>query len=113
MHNDRIAEWLLESVTTPERAASTVGDLREIAATRGEVWFWANVLGTTASLLWRAMVADKRRTLGLAIRAWLLSLVMGTAVTIVCIFIIFLSLGLTLENRSGWSPISLLPIINL
>jgi hypothetical protein len=35
MHKDRIAEWLLESVTTRERAASTVGDLRETAAARG------------------------------------------------------------------------------
>ncbi len=57
MHNDRIAEWLIESVTTPERAASTVGDLREIAATRGEVWFWASVLRTTASMLWHGMTA--------------------------------------------------------
>jgi hypothetical protein len=39
MHKDRIAEFLLESVTTPERAVSTLGDLRETAAARGEAWF--------------------------------------------------------------------------
>ena len=53
MHKDRIAEWLLESVTTSENAATTVGDLREIAGTRGEVWFWWSVLGTSTSLLWQ------------------------------------------------------------
>jgi len=114
MHKDRVAEFLLESVTTRERSAPTLGDLRESAATRGEVWFWANVLGTTASLLWRAMVADKRRMLGLALRAWLLSLAVGAAVTIAGIFIVGLVLGLTASNGSigfGFTITSLLPIL--
>ncbi len=108
MHKDRIAEFLLESVTTHERAASTLGDLRETAATRGEVWFWANVLGTAASLLWRAMLADKRRMLGLALRAWLLSLALSAASTIVGLFIVGLVLVLN-NNGSGAVDASLAP----
>jgi hypothetical protein len=71
--DDRIAEWLLESVTTRTRAASTVGDLRETAASRGEIWFWRSVVATTAALTWRGMVADSRRLFALAFRAWLVS----------------------------------------
>jgi len=102
MRKDRIAEWLLESVTTRERAASTVGDLRETAATRGEAWFWWSVLGTTVSLLWRGMVADPRRVLGLAFRAWLVSLCLAAAVAFADVFVGGLLLGaMALRNSTG------------
>ena len=70
----RIAEWVLELVTAHERAASTVGDLRESAATRGEAWFWSSVLRTMGSLLWRGIIAEPRMMLWLALRAWLVGL---------------------------------------
>jgi len=111
MYRDRIAEFLLESVTTRERAATTLGDHRESAATRGEVWFWSNVLGTTASLLWRTMVADKRRMLGLALRAWFLSLVVGAAVTIAGIFIVGMVVGLDRPVHVGFTIASLVPVL--
>lgn len=73
MHNDRIAEILVEAVTTRARAASILGDLRETAASRGEIWFWACILRTAAALVWRGMIADWRSTFGLALRwVWLL-----------------------------------------
>ncbi len=66
MHNVNIAEWILALVTTRDRAASTVGDLAEVAATRGVVWFWSGVLRTAASLLWRDVAERPARITGLA-----------------------------------------------
>jgi hypothetical protein len=66
MHSVNIAEWILALVTTCDRAASTVGDLTEGAATRGMVWFWSGVLRTAASLLWRDVAEQPARVTGLA-----------------------------------------------
>jgi hypothetical protein len=66
MHSVNIAEWILALVTTRDRAASTVGDLTEGAATRGVVWFWSGVLRTAASLLWRDVAEQPARVTGLA-----------------------------------------------
>jgi hypothetical protein len=74
MREGRIAEWFLSQVTSSERAVSTVSDLMEANAMRSAVWFWCGVVRTVASLLWRGFVADPGRMLGLALRAWLLSL---------------------------------------
>jgi hypothetical protein len=62
----RFAQWILALITTPDRAASTVGDLMEGAATRGVVWFWSGVLQTAVSLLWRDVVGQPARVTGLA-----------------------------------------------
>jgi len=67
MHSVNIAEWILALVTTRDRAASTVGDLTEAAATRGVVWFWSGVLRTAASLLWRDVAGQPARLTGLAL----------------------------------------------
>ncbi|HEY1753985.1 MAG TPA: hypothetical protein VGG72_01220 [Bryobacteraceae bacterium] len=67
MHSFRIAEWLLALVTTRDRAAATVGDLAERAATRGGVWFWSGVLRTAASLMWRDIAEHPARITGLAL----------------------------------------------
>jgi hypothetical protein len=66
MHSVHIAEWILALVTTRDRAASTVGDLTEGAATRGVVWFWSAVLRTAASLLWLDVAEHPARVTGLA-----------------------------------------------
>ena len=66
MHSVHIAEWILALVTTRDRAASTVGDLTERAATRGVAWFWCGVLRTAASLLWRDVAEHPARVTGLA-----------------------------------------------
>jgi hypothetical protein len=62
-----IAESILALVTSHDRAASTVGDLIEGAATRGAVWFWSGVLRTAASLLWRGILEQSARFTGLAL----------------------------------------------
>jgi hypothetical protein len=96
----RIAEWLLESVTTRERAASTVGDLRETAATRGEAWFWASVLGAAGALLWRGMVAEPRRMLGLAFRGLLMTFVVQLGITTI-VFVISAARALLVATSMG------------
>jgi hypothetical protein len=71
MRKDQIAEWIFKLFTTPERAASTVGDMVEEAP--GALWFWISVVRTVFSFTWRDMSADPLYMAGLAIRAWLLS----------------------------------------
>jgi hypothetical protein len=75
MHNanlkERLAEWILALVTTPERASATVGDLLEMSS--GVVRFWASVLATAASIAWREAWAHPRQTTWLAVRGTLYS----------------------------------------
>ena len=66
MHSAYIAEWILALVTTRDRAATTVGDLTEQAATRGVFWFWSGVLRTAASLVWLDLAEHPARVTGLA-----------------------------------------------
>ncbi len=66
----RIGEWILALVMTDDRAAATVGDLMEDAQTRGVLWFWAGVLGTAFSIVWRDLRAEPGRMAWLAARAW-------------------------------------------
>lgn len=93
MHKDRIAEWLLESVSTREGAATTVGDLREIAATRGEAWFWWSVLNTAASLLWHEVFDHPRQMIALAIRGWLVSAGLGILAILMTAFLAGMMIG--------------------
>jgi hypothetical protein len=66
MHSIHIAEYILGLVTSRDRAASTVGDLVEGAATRGAAWFWSGILRTAASLLWRGVAENPVRVTGVA-----------------------------------------------
>jgi hypothetical protein len=50
-------EWLLACLTDNERATAILGDLTEMAATRGRLWFAAAYLRTLISLTWRTAVA--------------------------------------------------------
>lgn len=52
-----IAEWLLARFADPTRAAAIMGDLTEMAATRGRLWFWTAYTRTLVSLGWRTPVA--------------------------------------------------------
>ena len=67
MRNAHIAEWILAQVTARDRAASTIGDLTERAATRDAVWFWLSVLRTAVSFLWRGVAEHPARLTGLAL----------------------------------------------
>jgi hypothetical protein len=51
------AEWLLARLTDPTRAAAILGDLTEMAATRGRLWFYAAYARTLFSLTWRIVLA--------------------------------------------------------
>jgi hypothetical protein len=50
-------EWLLARLTTPDRAAAILGDLEELSATRGRLWFWTTYARMLISLGWRTPVA--------------------------------------------------------
>ena len=50
-------EWLLARFTSRDRAAAIFGDLTEMAATRGGLWFWTAYARTLISLGWRTPVA--------------------------------------------------------
>ena len=52
-----LLESLLALITTPARAAAILGDLTEMAATRGRLWFWFAYARTLAILSWRIVVA--------------------------------------------------------
>jgi hypothetical protein len=67
------AQWLLSLTTTPERAASTAGDLAEEYASRGLLWFWWSLLGTATSLIWTSFAESPMKLTGLAVRTLLRS----------------------------------------
>jgi hypothetical protein len=52
-----IAEWLLALFTGSARAAAIMGDLTEMATTRGRRWFWIAYIRTLVSLGWRTPAA--------------------------------------------------------
>ena len=88
MRRDSIAEWILATVTSPERAATIVGDLLEEPATRGGTTFWLHVLRSGGSLLWSGFTSEPRFMLSLAFRAW--PLMLGLQVlTVVLAFALF------------------------
>jgi hypothetical protein len=47
------AEWFLSQDIGSDRAAAIMGDLEELAATRGRLWFWYAYLRALISLGWR------------------------------------------------------------
>lgn len=71
---------LLSLFASPDRAQSIEGDLLEEARTRGRLWFWANVLRTTAALWTKAFRDSTLELLGLTVACgglWLGMLVLG------------------------------------
>jgi hypothetical protein len=50
-------EWLLARVTGSDRAVAIMGDLTEMAATRGRLWFWMAYARTLVALGWRTAPA--------------------------------------------------------
>jgi hypothetical protein len=47
------AEWLLARIIGQDRAAAIMGDLEELAATRGRLWFWTTYVRALIALGWR------------------------------------------------------------
>jgi hypothetical protein len=52
-----LAESFLALFAGRDRAAAIMGDLEELAATRGRLWFWINYFRALISLGWRTPVA--------------------------------------------------------
>jgi hypothetical protein len=50
-------EWLLARIAGRDRAAAILGDLAEMAATRGQLWFWMAYARILVRLGWRSPVA--------------------------------------------------------
>ncbi|MGC4055994.1 MAG: hypothetical protein QM757_44875 [Paludibaculum sp.] len=70
MRNAATAHRLLSLVSAPEKAASIVGDLEEEASTRGQRWFWRNVLHTAATHLGRDLSKAPLRMIAWAFWGW-------------------------------------------
>lgn len=107
MHSVNFAEWILALVTTRDRAASTVGDLTEGAASRSVVWFWSGVLRTAASLLWRGVAEHPARVMGLAFLGLVVNVGIDwvfTALSGVAFFFAAMASGHPLQLDSiGWN----------
>jgi hypothetical protein len=54
--NLALADWLLARIAGRDRAAAILGDLLEISAARGRLWFWIAYTRTLISLGWRTPV---------------------------------------------------------
>lgn len=57
---------LLTLFTSPEHAQSIVGDLLEEARSRGRIWFWSHIVGTTSALWWKRFGESPLALFGLA-----------------------------------------------
>jgi hypothetical protein len=92
MRKAQIAEFVLSLFTSPERAASTVGDLIENAAARGVWGFWWDISRTAFSLLWNSLRAEPLFMASIGFRGLLLSFSL-LLLTLICI-IVFIPLSL-------------------
>lgn len=111
MRKDQIAELILSLFTSPERAASLVGDFLEDASARGDFWFWGCVLRTVFALLWHDLTAESAFLTGLAFRGilfglglliiWLLLLVVGLALFAIVLF----QIRGTGDSLPAWVPV--------
>ncbi len=72
------AEWILKLVTTPERAASTVGDLLEETEEK-PVWFWGGVVRIALSYVRQDLVVYWPRMVWLAFSGFLEAWILATA----------------------------------
>ena len=85
MRNAATAEWILSLVS--DNSDSMVGDLVEESSSRGAFWFWASVLRTACSHLWRNLSASPLRMVGLAfwgvLASWFFSALFALAITMV------------------------------
>jgi len=57
MRKGSAAEWMLERAAGDVRGVAIYGDLLELAATRGRVWFWMAYVRTLVALVWRTAAA--------------------------------------------------------
>jgi hypothetical protein len=108
MRNARLAEWILSLVTTPERAAATVGDLLEDRVDVGALRFWSAVMLTSLSLLWRDVAEHPLRMVRLAALGLVLQLLLSFGMTVgyVVLFAVYKlawSAFVSFEPGPSWS----------
>ena len=87
MPKTALPEWLLAHIVGPDRASVILGDLLEISAIRGRLWFWTAYTRTLISLGWRTPVALILTVVSFKyVRLWLLkgvrSLLIGHPITL-------------------------------
>jgi hypothetical protein len=86
---DMIAERLLRLFASREEASTIAGDLRELAVTRGKLWFWFAVARTVPSLLWRDLTSAPLFLLGLAVRGLLVMVSLWTLIGFITLGLLF------------------------
>jgi hypothetical protein len=107
MRSASAAEWVLSLVTSPDRVASTVGDLVEEASTRGAFWFWSSVLRTACSHVWRDLCACPLRTLLRAVWGLLADFVVSLLPWLVAILFVWVGVYRPGVYMSMPSPLAL------
>ncbi|MBI5083989.1 MAG: hypothetical protein HZB13_05255 [Acidobacteria bacterium] len=85
MHSANAAEWVLRLVTSPERAASTVGDLLEESTGRNILWFWTSTLRTAACHVLKDLWVFRGRMAWLAFSGLVEFVLLGMALGMVVI----------------------------
>ncbi len=110
MRRATVAQLILSLATTPDRAATTVGDLLEESATRGSLWFWSSVLGTAGSLCWRDFRSAPLRMLWLGFWGWLASLFYGAAPWALVGVLVFLAVRIGPDPNPPTNPLLLWPL---
>lgn len=71
MRNGSVAEVLLALFTSPDRALSIAGDLREQAPSRFRGWFWLQIAWTAGALFWQDLRDAPLRISGLVVAGWI------------------------------------------
>ncbi len=106
-----IAQLILSLATTPDRAASTVGDLLEEADTRGSLWFWPSVLWTACSLCWRDFRSAPLRMLWLGLWGFLAAFFYGAAPMAALGLVVFLAVRIGPNPNPPQNPLLLAPLV--
>jgi hypothetical protein len=86
---DTIAERLLRLTASREVASTIAGDLRELAITRGKLWFWFAIVRTVSSLLWKDLVSAPLFLAILGLRGLLVTLCLASLLCFIAIGVPF------------------------
>lgn len=93
-----LAERILQLVASPTDSTAIVGDIREIADTRGELWFVLAVARTGFRLLWKDLTAEPWFMVKLAMKGFLVVVVMTLIVLVPA------GIAVAMGKYAGWQP---------
>jgi hypothetical protein len=71
MRSGSAAEAILALFTSPDRATSIVGDLKEQAPTQCRGWFWLQIVRTAAAFFWQELRGAPLRISVLVVAGWI------------------------------------------